>query len=334
MDRREKLLAGLDVARQSGIEVGPLDHPLILKSQGGISYVDYADAAYLREKYREDPNVVPANIPETDAVWGDKTLAEALGASHAFDYAVASHVVEHVPDLITWLDELHAVLKPGATLRLAVPDRRYTFDFMRRESAVSEAVTAHVLRLRAPTPGQLIDSALNHHIVDRRELWAGAASRQPRYSRVERLAHAVGCARQIIEQGVYIDVHCWVFTPASFCELMEQLVALGYLRFACERLFDTERDEDEFIAILRASEDRAACLESWRTEGEALRAGERERDLAAATEAARQAAEAAQAAVRAQAEASARLEQRFAVLERRVAPLAWLARRALARVRG
>jgi SAM-dependent methyltransferase len=332
--RREKLLAGLDLARQKGIEIGPLDHPLVLKAQGDVRYVDYADAAFLRHKYRDDPNVDTAAIPEIDAVWGDSTVAEALGAAHAFDYALASHVVEHVPDLITWLDELHAVLKPGATLRLAVPDRRYTFDFMRHDSAVSEAVTAHVLRLRAPTPGQLIDSALNHHIVDRRELWAGAAARQPRYSRVERLPHAVGCARQIIEQGVYIDVHCWVFTPASFCELMEQLVALGYLRFACERLFDTERDEDEFIVILRANDDQAACLESWRTEGEALRAGERERDLAAATQAALQAAAAAQEAARAQAEATARLEQRFAALERRTAPLAWLARRALARVRG
>jgi len=328
VDRREKLLAGLDVARQSGIEVGPLDHPLILKSQGGISYVDYADAAYLREKYREDPNVVPANIPETDAVWGDKTLAEALGASHAFDYAVASHVVEHVPDLIAWLEELHSVLKPGATLRLAVPDRRYTFDFMRHDSAVSEAVTAHVLRLRAPSPGQLIDSALNHHVVDKRELWAGAAERQPRYSRVGRLQHSVGCARMIIEQGVYIDVHCWVFTPASFCELMEQLVALGYLRFACERLWDTERDADEFFVVLRTSEDREECLESWRSEGEAVRAGERQGKVIAAIK------EAAEASARLQAEQIAALEQRFIALERRAAPLAWLARQALARVRG
>jgi hypothetical protein len=270
VDRREKLLAGLDLARDKGIEIGPLDYPLILKSQGDISYVDYADAGFLRHKYRDDPNVITANIPETDAVWGAQALAEALGARHAYDYAVASHVVEHVPDLITWLDELHAVLKPGATLRLAIPDRRYTFDFMRHDSAVSEAVTAHVLKLRAPSPGQLIDSALNHHVVDCRELWAGAAARQPRYSRAARLQHAVGCARQIIEQGVYIDVHCWVFTPVSFCELMEQLAALGYLRFACERLFDTERDTDEFVVTLRASASPEQCVESWRSQAEAL----------------------------------------------------------------
>ena len=58
MDRREKLLAGLDLARDKGIEIGPLDHPLVLKSEGDISYVDYADAGFLRDKYREDPNVV------------------------------------------------------------------------------------------------------------------------------------------------------------------------------------------------------------------------------------------------------------------------------------
>lgn len=326
MDRRGKLLAGLALGQEKGIEIGPLDHPLVPKSEGDISYVDYADASFLREKYREDPNVVTANIPETDAVWGERTLAEALGARHAFNYAVASHVVEHVPDLISWLDELHTVLKPGATLRLAVPDRRYTFDFMRHDSAVSEAVTAHVLRLRAPSPGQLIDSALNHHVVDVREMWAGAAARQPRYSRVERLQHAVGCARQIIEKGVYIDVHCWVFTPASFCELMEQLVALGYLRFACELLWDTERDEDEFIVVMRSSEDRAECLESWRGHGEALRETERQGELGALTAALKQAVSAFEAS-------AARQAEQVAALERRAAPLAWLARRAWTRVR-
>ena len=330
MHRREKLLAGLDLARQKGIEVGPLDHPLILKSEGDIRYVDYADAAFLREKYRDDPNVAVANIPETDAIWGGNTIAEALGARHDFDYAVASHVVEHVPDLIAWLEELHTVLKPGATLRLAVPDRRYTFDFMRHDSTVSEAITAHVLGLRAPSPGQVIDSALNHHVVGMRELWAGAGSRQPRYSRRERLAHAVGCARLIVETGVYIDVHCWVFTPASFAELMEQLVALGYLRFACDRMFDTERDQNEFIAILRASEDVEACLDSWRTQAEALRAP----DPAALASTLQQAIAAFQEGARRQEEATAQLEERFTALERRAAPVAWLARKALGRVRG
>ncbi len=324
MDRREKLLSGLDLARDRGIEIGPLDHPLVLKSQGDVRYVDYADAAYLRDKYAGDPNVVGANIPEIDAVWGDRTIAEALGNQLDFDYAIASHVVEHVPDLIAWLDELHGVLKPGATLRLAVPDRRFTFDFMRRCSEVSDAITAHVLRARAPLPGQLVDSCINHQLVDVKEMWNGGAARQPRYSRVERLDHTLRCARLIVETGVYIDVHCWVFTPASFAGLMEQLAALGFLRYECVRCFETERDQDEFIIILRTSEDEARCVESWRSAAEGLQAlaGTLERAVASFQESARR-----------QHEDFVRLEQRFTALERRAAPLAWLARQLVAKVR-
>ncbi|GAC1342137.1 MAG: hypothetical protein NVSMB18_15650 [Acetobacteraceae bacterium] len=333
MDRREKLLSGLDLAGSKGLEIGPLDHPLVLKSDGDIRYVDYADAAFLRHKYRDDSNVVAANIPETDAIWGENTIGQALGGAGPFDYAIASHVVEHVPDLIAWLAELHAVLKPGATLRLAVPDRRFTFDFMRRDSAVSEAIAAHVMGARAPTPGQLIDSCLNHHRVTPRDMWDGGAARQPRYSRVERLEHAVTCARAVMASGVYIDVHCWVFTPLSFAELMEQLAALGYLGYECGRLFPTERDEDEFVVILHASADRDRCRESWRAAAESLLV-ERPPDPAGLAAAIERTTEAIHAATRRHDDAVARLERRFAELERRTAPLVWLARRAWARVRG
>ncbi len=337
VDRREKLLSGLDLARQSGLEIGPLDHPLVRKSEGCVRYVDYADAGFLREKYKDDANVVGANIPEVDAIWGGNTIAEALGAdplgaTGAYDYAVASHVVEHVPDLIAWLAELHAVLKPGATLRLAVPDRRFTFDFMRRESHVADAITANVLGARAPLPGQLIDSCLNHHLVDRRDMWAGGAARAPRYPPADRLTHAVTCARATIATGQYIDVHCWVFTPLSFLGLMEQLAALGLLHFECERCFETERDEDEFIVILRTGVDPQRCAESWRRAADALEA-EPAADLQALTGALRDAVQAIDENARRQSAEIARLEERFGALERRAAPLVWLARRLLARLR-
>jgi len=329
LDRREKLLSGLDVARASGIEIGPLNRPLILKSQGEIQYVDYGDAAFLREKYKDDPNVRGEDIPEIDAIWGDKTLEEALGLGRRFDYALASHVMEHVPDLIAWLGEVHAVLEPDGTLRVALPDRRFTFDFLRRESEVSDALIAHVMRARAPLPGQVLESCLNHQLVDRRDMWDGGAARQPQYERAKRLDWALYCARQVMETGVYIDVHCWVFTPLSFARLMEQLAVLGFLRFECGRIFPTERDGDEFIVIMRRSEDQARSAETWRQAAEALLA-EPLAPLAATLE---RAAAGFQEGLRQQADAMARLEQRFIALERRAAPLAWLARRAWSRVR-
>lgn len=329
MTRREKLLHGLDLARQTGLEVGALDQPLVRKTEGDIRYVDYADAAFLRHKYRDDPGVKPANIVDVDAIWGEQSMTQAVGGQ-AFDYALASHVVEHVPDLLAWLDELHAVLRPGATLRLAVPDKRYTFDFLRQTSDVADVITANVMRARAPLPSQLIDSCLNHHVIDRRALWRGDTGDVPRYRPRDRLRHATACARHTLASGEYIDVHCWVFTPLSFLDAMEHLAALGLLRFECERCFDTERDEDEFIVILRASTDERACVETWRRAADALRATVAAAESGAMVAAVRSLQDSAQR----QSAELARLLDGFVALERRAAPLVWVVRRLLARLRG
>ena len=48
MDRREKVLHGLDLKRSVGLEIGPLANPMVRKSDGTVLYVDYVDAPALR----------------------------------------------------------------------------------------------------------------------------------------------------------------------------------------------------------------------------------------------------------------------------------------------
>ena len=57
----------------------------------------------------------------------------------------------YVPDLLGWLEDLQKCLKPGGTLGLAIPDRRFTFDRFRRESVIAEAVEAYLLHLERPS---------------------------------------------------------------------------------------------------------------------------------------------------------------------------------------
>jgi hypothetical protein len=53
----------------------------------------------------------------------------------------------------------------------AVPDRRFTFDCLRRESKTSEVLTAYVLRAVAPTPQMILDHYLNVRAVDVIAAW-------------------------------------------------------------------------------------------------------------------------------------------------------------------
>jgi hypothetical protein len=59
-------------------------------------------------------------------------------------------------------------------------------------------------------------------------------------------------------------VHCWTFTPESFCDLCAQLAAENLLEFECERIIGTARYEYEFFVWMRPCTDYARNARSWR----------------------------------------------------------------------
>ncbi|ADG14727.1 Methyltransferase type 12 [Paraburkholderia atlantica] len=262
--RRCRLLKGLNVKDSVGVEIGPLCWPLVRRSDGGeIIYVDHTDTPHLREKYRDDPNLDINEIVDVDAVWGRNTLHEAIKGRYV-DYVVASHVVEHVPDLVTWLRELAAVLKPTGEVRLAVPDRRYTFDYFRRESRLPEVLASYVAHARVPQPYSLLDHCLSAAEVSTLDAWQKKRIDPRSVKRHHTWQGALHLARDAFENGTYHDVHCWVFTPRSFAKLIAELCEMELVDFACEDFFDTLRNEIEFSVVMRRSRDPQYIAESWR----------------------------------------------------------------------
>lgn len=263
MDRREKLLSDLDISGSAGVEIGPLNRPVVSKTEGKIFYVDHADTPSLREKYAGHASVKVDEIAEIDAVWGKQSLQECLNGRQ-FDYVIASHVIEHVPDLITWLEEIESILKPNGTLRVVVPDRRFTFDYLRRETRLCDVANAYVLKARTPLPIAILDHITSVRQVDLQAAWEGTLSSDlPRLPGHD-LSRGIVVARDQIANGTYHDVHCWVFTPRSFAELFREAAADGLIQFACEALYDTEPGQLEFVVILRTCPDREQIVESWR----------------------------------------------------------------------
>lgn len=260
MSRGEKLCAGLDLAETSGVEIGPLTAPVVRKDQSNVLYVDHADTETLRRKYSNDDKIDPDHILPVDHVWGAQTLQECVGAGVAVDYVIASHVIEHVPDLVTWLQEVYAILRPGGTVRLAIPDRRYTFDVLRAESTLADALDAYVRRARIPLPRAILDHFLHHAEIDAASAWSGQltgvkVTHTPEF--------ALQAAERSFRDGHYQDTHCWVLTPLSFARLGAALVRLGLISLTCERLYPTGFGELEFVTILRSAEPDSDCIASW-----------------------------------------------------------------------
>ena len=261
MDRRHALLQGLDLATTRGLEIGPLHNPILHKPEACVLYVDHVDTVALRHKYRDDPNVPSQDIVDVDIVWSGGDLSGAC-AGGRFDYVVASHVVEHVPDLIGWFNQFKSVLHPTGTVRLIVPDRRYCFDYRRESSSVADMILAARAGATIPGSRQILDFMLNIAPLDLACAWSGTTGREPPHTRGT-YEGALAAVEDALNNGAYHDVHCWVFTPLSFARLMRQLAAYGLLRFACTQCTATAPNSFDFFVHLLPSDDAALIASSW-----------------------------------------------------------------------
>lgn len=267
--RREKLLDGLDLSQTCGVEIGPLSRPLINRPDGNVIYVDCMDVDALRRKYAADPTIDVDRI-QVDVIWGALSLKQAIGAHTgnsaqiALDYVLASHVIEHVPDLVTWLQEIRAILKTAGEVRLAIPDRRFTFDHLRRNSDLPSILAAHVQKARIPNTHCILDFCLNETPVDALAAWEGrldAATLAAQH--VHTIEGAFAVARDALLNGNYHDVHCWAFTPASFARVCIELAENDLLDFSCTQFYDSAFGEIEFFVTMQACDSKAEKLESW-----------------------------------------------------------------------
>jgi hypothetical protein len=251
--RRQSYWELHDFGSGHGLEVGPLHRPIVLKEEGDVSYVDVYDRDGIVRHYESDPAVPVADIPEIDfhliQVDGTtQTLVEATAKGAPFDWVMASHVIEHVPDLIGWLAELAELVRDDGTLVLAVPDKRYCFDVHRPPTTVGQMVEAHAAGNQRPSVAAVYDyfSSVVHYNV--RHLWKG---RMPTFdSRI----HTLEEARHHVERtlnGEYVDCHVWLFTPASFLRQLHELRITGRSAWYVERLEPTPYRDLEFRVVMR-----------------------------------------------------------------------------------
>jgi SAM-dependent methyltransferase len=243
LDRRERVLAGLDLGGL-GLEIGGGPWPLVASDPAlTVRSLDYLDREGLIAKY-EAMGVDPSGVRPIDYVWSGERYLDLVGDTR-FDWIVASHVIEHVPDLLGFMNQCAEILKPGGTLTLIVPDRRCAFDYFRMPAGLGAVIDAHLEGRRRSSPGTTAEFALYMAELDGREIW-NADDRG-------RLAfrHPSWLARALYDRaaaGEHSDIHAWVFTPNSFRLIVEDLHLLGLGRLR-ERSFHAPDTHEFFIQL-------------------------------------------------------------------------------------
>ena len=285
MNRKSYLLAHIEPTKDIGLEIGALCDPTVERAEGEIKFVDYLDTEQLKKHYENEPEKDSSQVVDVDYVWSNNTLREALGPDLFFDYVIASHVIEHTPNMITWLYQIAEVLKPGGVLSLAIPDKRYIFDCLRQTSTTADLVDAFLCKVQQPTVRQVFDFISNFAEVDHQKALAGDA--QGAVLRVTNpdLQHAYRvCRDQVTKKGLYSEAHCGVFTPQSFLAILSDLIALELFDFRLLSFQQFPGVGGEFFVTLERLNDELTIKQKLSLQRESLPDGVERKDDQPTTE--------------------------------------------------
>ncbi len=233
--RRNKILNGIDIANLSGLEFGALDRPIINHLDYKIKYADILSTTDLKEFFKADHNVVSANIVDVSFVIKNCDLS-TIGEK--FDYIISSHVFEHVPNPVSWLQQASNLLQSNGVLSLVIPDRRYTFDKNRPMTSVGQLLERFYIHSARPSFA---------NIFDQHYYWSKSG---PHDTHIDHPPEVhLGCAKTAL-QGEYHDVHCNILTHTEFADFINVIHRVGLSDLKIIRISPCEKGSNEFFVQL------------------------------------------------------------------------------------
>jgi hypothetical protein len=236
-----------------GIEIGPFFSPVAPKSQGwNTTVVDFTDQNGLisvaKNHSSDQIRQMVDSIEPVDVVWNGTALDEACLAirEEGFEYLIASHAIEHIPDLISFLQQVSHLAGKDFVLSLAVPDCRQTFDFFTPLSTTANALTAFREERKLHAPDTMFSVRAYMTWMDGASTWPVNAKGNLSLPEPLENAHFLYLEYlKNLEAGTqtYVDAHCWYWTPSSFRLMMLELNALGYIDFVVDDLVPGPQSE-------------------------------------------------------------------------------------------
>lgn len=223
--RREIFMDAVpDYAKLRGLEIGALCSPMLKKCETEVFYYDVLPKEELLAQFGS--SYQGRTFVDVDFVAGTQSLSAVLG-EEKFDYFVANHVIEHIPDFIGFFRAAFESLNPGGKFFLAMPDRRFTFDKMRPETSAGHLILDHENHGTVDAAEHFLDALIYHE------------AQPPVYWRdMESLRY-------------HFVHHHHVFNGKNFLDLViRPLIRLGYFPFSVIRCETRPELYNEFVIVL------------------------------------------------------------------------------------
>jgi alginate O-acetyltransferase complex protein AlgJ len=250
--RRRYLFHRFELAGKKVLELGALDMPTFELHEADVDYMDY----YSDEEFRAIAAKGGLSRP-LDALVSvkhaikDKYFANRI--NDRYDLIIAAHVIEHIPDTLAWLSELADLLTPEGCVFLAIPDRRYTLDYLRRESTAIDLIRNFHVEATSPDLYTVADFFYYKRNIRGVDVWRtpDAVADLIAEAPVTLPAALAQAERALVSGSEHANIHCTVFSHPTFAELWKGITQTGIVGLDLQETTDVQRDGNEFWTLLR-----------------------------------------------------------------------------------
>ena len=227
------------------LEIGPLDNPQLDYQSADYYSVDVFNKEQLINNYINDPNVNKDNIIEPSYIIVNNDYS---AIKEKFNCIFSSHNIEHMPCLVTFLNNLSGVLSDDGHIYLVVPDKRYCFDHFKKETDTYDVLQSYYeknYRPRFSDVLKMVTQVTHNNGIDHWNNNHGTIN-----TRTDIISSYPGILGQY-NTGIYIDSHVSFFTPQNFMEIIGILNELKLINLEIHKIYHTLRNNLEFYAILK-----------------------------------------------------------------------------------
>jgi len=247
----------IDISKSHSLEIGPLHSPLLDCSLPNVKTLDHLSKEELIKKYEAFEDVDTSKIVDVDYVWNREPYADLIDIK--FENILASHIIEHTPDLIGFFRNISDILKKDGLLFLIVPDKRFCFDHFREETVLFEVIYAHYQKQTKPSIENIVDMHRANAHNDANMHWMGEHGDKKTAGFLTDFDKPFEQYIEYINQYMneYTDSHVWKFTPESFEKITNYLYREKVIDLKTIRVYPTVRNTQQFYTIMQKSIDYA-----------------------------------------------------------------------------
>lgn len=246
LERRAFVESHVDVSSTKILEIGAMDTPLYRPHEADIRFLDWYSTSELESFLEGNPRRKADQVVDVDFAIKKKRFSTDV--PEKFDLVIASHVIEHIPDVVAWIQEIENVLTPSGRVFLAVPDRRYTFDIVRQETDAVDLIRCYDEDLEIASYYQILRDLYYYRPVRGEDAWSDPSQldgkvKEKRFP----LSVAMEKARRLAES--YNSVHCHVFSFPSFSPLWADLLEAEMFKLRLMEIADVPERANEFHVL-------------------------------------------------------------------------------------